>query len=262
MKTDDKGQAERAVVLIDGSNFYHACTDRIHGVMRPRDYCDINFMTLARTLAQHRNLVSVQYYVGQLHKAGNKSLQMGQQQLFQRLKRDGVKVCTGRMVWRAPKDKASADLERLLCSDLIRNTLPQSLRRDLDKIRRQTVADAVGAWLGALPAQGKRIPESAYNALQDWRKRHSDNVVWHEKGVDVMLAVDMVDMAHKDEYDLAYLLSGDSDFVPAMRIVQAMGKQVFAVIPKKDRKSSSAISQASDVSIPITGQLLRHALRP
>jgi len=50
-----------------------------------------------------------------------------------------------------------------------------------------------------------------------------------EKSVDVMLAVDMVVMAERDEYDAAYLVSADGDFTPAVSTVRACGKQVYAV---------------------------------
>ena len=45
-----------------------------------------------------------------------------------------------------------------------------------------------------------------------------------EKGVDVWLAVDMVNFAARGQYDIAVLLSGDSDYLPACRIVKDWGK--------------------------------------
>lgn len=46
----------------------------------------------------------------------------------------------------------------------------------------------------------------------------------HEKGIDVMLAVDMVSGALRDEYDVAVLLSADTDLVPAAEAVLDAGK--------------------------------------
>jgi hypothetical protein len=43
-----------------------------------------------------------------------------------------------------------------------------------------------------------------------------------------MLAVDMVRMAERNEYDTAYLLSADGDFTPAVKAVAEKGKKVFA----------------------------------
>ena len=54
-----------------------------------------------------------------------------------------------------------------------------------------------------------------------------------EKRVDVAIAVDMIEMAHDDKYDIAYLLSADGDFVSAVEAVKRAGKKVFAAGPKR-----------------------------
>lgn len=50
-----------------------------------------------------------------------------------------------------------------------------------------------------------------------------------EKQVDVFLATQIVALAYENAYDIAYLVSGDEDFVPAIEIVQQKGKIVIAV---------------------------------
>lgn len=50
-----------------------------------------------------------------------------------------------------------------------------------------------------------------------------------EKQLDVYLATQMVALAYENAYDIAYLISGDEDFVPAVEIVQQKGKIVVAV---------------------------------
>ena len=47
-----------------------------------------------------------------------------------------------------------------------------------------------------------------------------------EKGTDVFLAIDMLNLAYKNSYDTAILVSGDGDFVEVIEIIQGMGKQV------------------------------------
>lgn len=49
---------------------------------------------------------------------------------------------------------------------------------------------------------------------------------FHEKGVDVRLAVEMIRFARADEYDIAYLLSSDTDLVAAIEEVRSFGKKV------------------------------------
>ena len=48
-----------------------------------------------------------------------------------------------------------------------------------------------------------------------------------QKGVDVELALDVLDYAHDDRFDIAVLVSGDQDFVPLVRKVTSLGKQVL-----------------------------------
>jgi len=47
-----------------------------------------------------------------------------------------------------------------------------------------------------------------------------------EKGVDIMLATDLLDFAWNDFYDVAILVSGDSDFAYALQAVKNIGKHV------------------------------------
>lgn len=46
-----------------------------------------------------------------------------------------------------------------------------------------------------------------------------------EKGIDVLLALHMVMGAMRDEYDVAVLVSGDTDLVPALEMVCTLGKR-------------------------------------
>lgn len=55
--------------------------------------------------------------------------------------------------------------------------------------------------------------------------KHPDQTM-HEKGVDVRLAVEMIRCARQDEYDIAYLLSSDTDLVPAIEEVHSFRKTV------------------------------------
>ena len=52
-----------------------------------------------------------------------------------------------------------------------------------------------------------------------------------EKAVDVKLATDMIIL--KDIYDIAIIVSGDQDYVPAVRVIKDFGKRVVNVSFKK-----------------------------
>ncbi|MFH1295482.1 MAG: NYN domain-containing protein [bacterium] len=55
------------------------------------------------------------------------------------------------------------------------------------------------------------------------------NGKFHEKGVDVQMAVDMVRGAIKDEFDLCYLISSDTDLLPAIQTAKEEKKKVIYV---------------------------------
>lgn len=71
--------------------------------------------------------------------------------------------------------------------------------------------------------------------------------VYHEKGVDVKLAVDLLVGAYDDLYDAAILISSDTDLIPAIKKVKHLGKQVeyigFAHQPSFGMQSSSTLSR-------------------
>jgi len=47
-----------------------------------------------------------------------------------------------------------------------------------------------------------------------------------EKGVDIAIAVDLLDLAYHNTYDTAILITGDGDFSKAVEMIQRMGKHV------------------------------------
>lgn len=51
----------------------------------------------------------------------------------------------------------------------------------------------------------------------------------YQKGVDVMIATDLVHLAHISAYDIAIILSGDTDLIEAVKLVRNLGKIVIIV---------------------------------
>jgi len=47
-----------------------------------------------------------------------------------------------------------------------------------------------------------------------------------EKKVDINIAIDIISLAYENAYDTAVLVSGDGDFVPVVRKVKELGKNV------------------------------------
>lgn len=52
---------------------------------------------------------------------------------------------------------------------------------------------------------------------------------FHEKGVDVQIAVDMVKGAIKNEFDVCYLISSDTDLLPAIKTAREENKKIIYV---------------------------------
>ncbi len=71
-----------------------------------------------------------------------------------------------------------------------------------------------------------------------------------QKGVDTLIATDMVSMAFQHHYDIAFLVSGDGDLAPAAEAVKAAGKQIIVVAFSRSR--SSALGQAADDEVVLS----------
>lgn len=52
---------------------------------------------------------------------------------------------------------------------------------------------------------------------------------FHEKGVDVQIAVDIVRGAIKNEFDICYLISSDTDLLPAIKTAKEENKKIIYV---------------------------------
>ena len=52
---------------------------------------------------------------------------------------------------------------------------------------------------------------------------------FHEKGVDVQIAVDIARGAIKNEFDICYLISSDTDLLPAIQTAKDEGKKIVYV---------------------------------
>lgn len=73
---------------------------------------------------------------------------------------------------------------------------------------------------------GIQVVEKLLKTRMDIVTRRTFSV---EKGVDVALAVDLVGLAWENAYDVAVVVSGDSDYVGAIKMVMNKGKNVEVV---------------------------------
>src|SRR6266568_5701243 len=144
---------ERALILIDGSNFYFKLRDlKLHQLLT------FDFSSFARSLIGKSRLVAATYYVGKVRTDGTDKTQ----KLFNK--------------------------QRKLLAHLKKHQFTYSL--------------------GYLLKSGG---------------------VLHEKGVDVQIAVDMLVAAYENLCDRMYLVSSDTDLIPAIQKAQEKGKTIVYV---------------------------------
>lgn len=68
----------------------------------------------------------------------------------------------------------------------------------------------------------------------------------YEKGVDVHLAIDMLTHAARDNYDVAILVSADSDFAEAVQAVKDFGKNVEVALFGPSAETSQVLRDVAD----------------
>lgn len=151
----------------------------------------LDYEKLSRKLAAGNHWQGTRYYTGRVTQGMGELRYRNQRYLLNSLARvKGISCHTGSVVPRSP-EKAMQRVSSLL------------------KTLSEQGADSFDA------AMLKRI-EKTYSAL--------DAVRYVEKEVDVMIALDM--LALMSRYDVAYLLSADADFIPAVRKVRESGREV------------------------------------
>jgi uncharacterized LabA/DUF88 family protein len=80
-----------------------------------------------------------------------------------------------------------------------------------------------------------------------------------QKGVDTLIAIDMLSKAYEDHYDIAVLLSGDEDLLDVVMAVKNAGKRVYgAFVPNH---ISEELKYSFDRRVPLPEHILRSCAR-
>ncbi len=103
------------------------------------------------------------------------------------------------------------------------------------------------AGITAIPYCELRLGRLVYN---NW-----PNSPPFEKGVDILLATDMITHSFKNNYDVAILVAGDNDFVGAIQAVKDNGKNLEVALFGKER-TSLQLRKVTDKVIDINKRLL------
>ncbi|GAA2782401.1 NYN domain-containing protein [Crossiella cryophila] len=86
--------------------------------------------------------------------------------------------------------------------------------------------------------------------------------VYEEKETDVSIAVAMVEDAACDRYDVALLISGDSDLCPGVRAVKRMCPEKRIIVAFPPKRHSGDLARAVDGSFTIGDAKIRQAQLP
>lgn len=106
---------------------------------------------------------------------------------------------------------------------IITRKLQKLSTREIKKRR----LDFISSW--DLCESCRPIVEDSFLDIADYHKK--------EKGIDVWIAVDMVDKSLNKKVDCCVLISGDADFVPALELVKKNGKDVLSTSVSKGYSS-------------------------
>ena len=82
------------------------------------------------------------------------------------------------------------------------------------------------------------------------------NPIFEQKAVDVLLTIDMLELSIKPSVTKIYLISNDSDFVPAIKFVKNQGVQVVLVHGKEYQDN---LGQVADQKKIISTDLINHS---
>ena len=195
--------ADRAVVFIDGNNWYHAIRD-----IGVDDRGRLNYRKISLKLLGSRIWVETRYYIGRMTQEISAALYAEQRSFLASLEKTDKRITVhlGRLEPRTANNPAAKELRQYLAG----------LKTKIDA--------------------------AVFAELVDLAKRHNDATVYVEKAVDVMISVDLVTMAMNDAYDAAYLLSADGDYTPAVEAVRRLGKKVYAVSPLRGAQLAKAVN--------------------
>lgn len=101
--------------------------------------------------------------------------------------------------------------------------------------------------------------------VRQGKLRPRGNGVFVQKGVDILLAIDLVLLAAKRRINRAFLFAGDADFVPAVKVAKSEGVSVTLYHSsglqqspdgRYHKKYSDELWLACDHRIPITSGLI------
>jgi len=96
--------------------------------------------------------------------------------------------------------------------------------------------------------------------LADFEKHFQFRPVLEQKGVDTLIVLDLVRLAQRRAYDIAFLIAGDRDLAEAVRVAQDEGRRVILLHPAGGGVATELRHLADEVR-PLDEPTLRKMLK-
>jgi uncharacterized LabA/DUF88 family protein len=101
----------------------------------------------------------------------------------------------------------------------------------------------------------QQVKEQDYHELRFGRLKKGSDEPKRQKGVDILLAIDMLSKAYENQYDIGLLLAGDDDFLDLVKAVKDAGKRIHgAYFPGH---VSHELKESFDKRISLSDEVLK-----
>lgn len=196
---------DRAILFIDGNNWYHYLKEANVTNLLLLDYAKISL----KLVGPAREWTETRYYIGRVDQRQGTAVYADQRKFVAGLQNTDQRISVhfGRIEPRTVENSAAKELQHYLHGLTV------------------------------------KIDQKIFKDLIDIAKKYKNVVAWVEKAVDVQIAVDMVGLASQGKYDAAYLLSADGDFTGAVQYIRhTFQKKVYAACPGQGYQLANAVN--------------------
>ena len=114
--------------------------------------------------------------------------------------------------------------------------------------------------LGAIRAAGASVGVDSDQLLAEFRKRWTFYPERQQKGVDTLVALDLVRLASRGNLGTAVLLAGDRDLAEAVRAAQDFGQRVVVATPLR-QSLARELEQLADEVLDLDEAVVRAMLK-
>lgn len=191
----------RAIVFIDGSNFYHNV--KLEGIIPGQ----VDFLKLSELVCQKFNA----FRTKTIYYSSIPDISVGQEAYY------------GHMKFLS-KLKALPNFE-------VKSRKLQKISNRESVIEQQKLVTSLN------------LCEQCKIKFDDHLTTFVKRLSFREKGIDVSIAVDMLEKAIKNECDYCILISGDADFIPVMNLIKENGKMAYSASVKSGYSSEMRRTQ-------------------